>query len=181
VTKLELSVTPRDVAREFDDLYRAHFQRVARWAARLGGPGLDREDVVQEVFVIVHRELGNFRGDARVTTWLYRITENVVRHRRRKHRWLSFFGSTEDGARSLAATRPTPIEELERREAAALVYRVLDGMNERYRTLIILFELEGLSGEEIAELQGVKVATIWVQLHRARAQFLSRLESEQAA
>src|SRR5947209_6991554 len=82
---------------DFDAVYRAHAAKVARWAARLGGPAVDLDDVVQEVFLIVHRQLAKFRGEAQVTTWLYRIAENVVRHRRRKERfrrWLS--GSAED-------------------------------------------------------------------------------------
>ena len=161
-------------------LYREHAQRVARWAQRLGGPTADVEDVIQEVFMVVHRELKNFRGDAQLSTWLFRITENVVRHRRRKdrlRRWVG--GSATDVAGKLASGRPTPVEALERREASALVYRVLDGMNEKYRTLIILFELEGLSGDEVAELTGTRPSALWVTLHRARAQFLARLKKEE--
>ena len=70
---------------------------------------------------------------------------------------------------------PTPIEELERREASERVYRVIDTMNERYRSVLVLFELEQLSGEEIAELTGDKLENVWVLLHRARAQFRQRL------
>ena len=162
---------------EIGALYRAHALTVARFAQRLCGPRLDAEDVVQEVFLVAHRLLPTFRGEALVTTWLYRITENVVRHRRRKERFRSWlFGSSEDVGGRAASTRPTPVEELERREASVTVYRVLDAMNEKYRTLIILFELEGKSGEEIAELTGQRVQTVWVALHRARAQFLARLQ-----
>jgi RNA polymerase sigma-70 factor (ECF subfamily) len=158
-------------------LYRAHAQTVARFAQRLGGPSVDADDVVQEVFLVVHAQLADFRGDAQVTTWLYRITANIVRHRRRKdrfRRWLG--GSSEDVGGKAASSRPTPVEVLERREASRTVYEVLDSMNERYRTLIILFELEGMSGEAIAELTGQKVQTIWVGLHRAREQFLEKLK-----
>jgi RNA polymerase sigma-70 factor (ECF subfamily) len=62
-----------------------------------------------------------------------------------------------------------------------LIYRVLDGMGERSRTLIILFELEQLSGEEIAKLRGAKIGTVWVWLHRARAEFRRRLEELQSS
>jgi RNA polymerase sigma-70 factor (ECF subfamily) len=161
---------------ELGELYREHAGTVARFAQRLGGPSLDVEDVVQEVFLVAHKQLPSFRGEARVTTWLYRITENVVRHRRRKERfrrWLG--GSSEEVGGKQASLRPTPVEDLERREASRTVYRVLDQMSERSRTLIILFELDGKSGEEIAELTGQKVGTVWVALHRAREQFLERL------
>src|SRR5438067_5524112 len=80
-------------------VYRAHAQDVARWAQRLGGPAVDVEDVTQEVFLAVHRKLAGFRGDSSLTTWLYRITENVVRHRRRKDRWRKrLSGSAEETA-----------------------------------------------------------------------------------
>lgn len=160
-----------------DAVYREHAPRVARWAGRLAGPGLDVEDLVQEVFLTVQRLLPSFRGEAELTTWLYRITFNVVRHRRRRERlrrWLG--GSADDVAGQVASTRPTPVEDLERREAEALVYRALDGLGEKYRTVIILFEIEGLSGEEIAALTGTKLATVWVWLHRARAKLLEQLE-----
>jgi RNA polymerase sigma-70 factor (ECF subfamily) len=163
-------------ALDFDALYHAHAQDVARWAARLGGPTVDAEDVAQEVFLIVHRQIGGWRGEARPTTWLYRITENVVRHRRRKERWRRWLGGSAD---EVAGDRPSPalgpLAELERKQAAALVYRALDGLPEKQRSALILFELEGATGDEIAELLGARPATVWVWLHRARAKFLERL------
>lgn len=163
-------------AADFDTVYRAHVDRVARWAARLGGPAVDVDDVVQDVFMVVHRQLGGFRGEASVATWLYRITANVVRDRRRRDRWRRFFsGLGTDVAARLPSPGATPIETVEQRETIRRVYRVLDGMNERYRTLIVLFEIERLSGEEIAGLTGIRPGTLWVVLHRARAQFEKRL------
>ncbi len=166
---------------EIGALYRAHAQLVARWAARLGGPAIDAEDVVQDVFLTAQRLLPGFRGEAQVTTWLFRITHNAVRHRRRRERvrrW--FFGAASEGD-AVASTRPTPVEDLERREASRLVYRALDRLADRDRTVIVLFELEGESGERVAELMGAKVATVWVWLHRARARFLTALEALGAA
>jgi RNA polymerase sigma-70 factor (ECF subfamily) len=55
-------------------IYREHAELVKRWALRLGGPGLDAEDFVHEVFMVVQRRLPEFRGEAKLTTWLYRIT-----------------------------------------------------------------------------------------------------------
>ncbi len=170
---------------EIGALYRAHASTVARWACRLGGPAIDIEDVVQEVFLTVHRLLSEFRGDAKITTWLFRITQNQVRHQRRKLRFRQFLsGSAVDVIGQTASTRPTPVEVLEQRQANATIYRVLDGMSDKYRTAFILFEIEHVSGEEIASLMGQKVATIWVWLHRARAQFadgLEKLEKAEAA
>jgi RNA polymerase sigma-70 factor (ECF subfamily) len=170
-----------DTARPtLDGLYRAHAPTVARWAAHLGGPRLDVDDAVHEVFLVVGTRLPEFRGDAKITTWLYRITERVVRGGRRRERLHRFLKLVWRGdvEQSLSPTGPSPIEELERRQARETVYRVLDRLAEKYRRVLVLFELEELSGEEIAALTGVKLATVWVHLHRARAIFLAEMNRE---
>jgi len=151
-------------------LFAAHADTVAGWASRLCGPAIDVEDVVQEVFIVVHRKLGRFRGESNVTTWLYGITANVVRQYRRKAWRRRWFGGRDEPAEDLPAV-PTPLEEVERQRSVRAVYRVLDAMGENSRNVLILSEVEGLSGEEIAELTGTKVGTVWVRLHRARAEF----------
>lgn len=154
-------------------LYRAHAAKVARWAARLGGPGTDVEDVVQEVFLVANRRLTTFDGDAKVTTWLFRATQRIVLATRRKQRLRRWLLRTPEGARAgLGAAGPTPSEALERQEDIEGVYRALDRMPERLRSILILFELEGLGTQEIATLTGVKVGTVRVRLFRARAKFL---------
>ena len=159
-------------APDLDAVYRLHVDRVARWVARLVGPSAAVDDLVQDVFVRVQHLLPSFRGDAKLTTWLYRITENVVRNHRRKERLRRLLGVPVPERASAA-----PLEALERREASCLVYRILDRLRERDRNLIILFELEQLSGEEIAELTGTTVGAVWVGLHRARARFVKQLEA----
>jgi RNA polymerase sigma-70 factor (ECF subfamily) len=167
----------RDALLSWESLYRRHSDRVARWSVRLGVPRDEVEDAVQEVFLIVQRRLGSFRGDAKVATWLFGITENVVRHRRRKERWRGWLGrAPEDALRDLPSVERGPMETLEARDAQQLVYQALDGVSERYRSAFLLFELEGMAGEAIAELLDVKVGTLWVWLHRARAQFVKALE-----
>jgi RNA polymerase sigma-70 factor (ECF subfamily) len=164
-----VSLTPAAV-------YDAYAELVFGWAARLAGPTLDPEDLVHEVFLVVQQQLSKFRGDAKLTTWLYRITANVVLDRRRKERrrWWRNRRAGDEAARAPAG--PTPLEELEQRREHELVYRVLDTMNEKHRTVLVLFELEGHSGEEIARLMGTRSETVWVWLNRARAQFRQRLE-----
>jgi RNA polymerase sigma-70 factor (ECF subfamily) len=153
------------------DIYDAHAEQVLRWAARLGGPALDPADLLQEVFLVVQKRLPDFRGEAKLTTWLYRITANVVldRRRREQRRWWHHCRAGDEAARGPLGA--TPLEELEKRRDRELVYRVLDTMKERYRTVLVLFELEGHSGEQIAELMDARIDTVWVWLSRARAQF----------
>lgn len=165
---------------DLDEIYRAHAPTVARWVAHLGGPTADVDDLVHEIFLVVERRLPDFRGEAKLTTWLYRITERVVRGRRRTDRLRRWLGRTRrtDLERAVSTAPLTPIEVLERRRSVDTVYRILDRMPDRYRDVLVLFELEGVSGEEIAALTGRKLATVWVHLHRARRQFLEEMNRE---
>jgi RNA polymerase sigma-70 factor (ECF subfamily) len=160
------------VSAESLDLEAAFRRRrgdLERWAARMGGPLVDAEDVAQEVMMVAHARLPEFHHEAQLTTWLFKTTQNIAaRHRRRERirRWLR--GMPLDYAADLQAQGPSVLEEMERREAAAEVYSALDRLAEKYRSVVILFEIEGLSGEEIASLTGINLATVWVHLHRGR-------------
>jgi RNA polymerase sigma-70 factor (ECF subfamily) len=154
-------------------MYRMHMHQVARWAARLGGPALDLEDTVHEVFAIACRRLSAFRGESSLSTWLFGITDKVVRHRRRKERWWRWLsGSAHHTAGHLAATSPDPLRVVEQDQTARDVYRVLDCLPEGDRRILILFELEELAAYEVAALLGIKAANARVRRHRARARFL---------
>jgi RNA polymerase sigma-70 factor (ECF subfamily) len=150
-------------------LYEQHFEFVLRISRRLGTPEAEADDVVQETFVIAFRRLSTF-STGRFTTWLYRIAANVVssRFRRRRVRdaFLSLFGRSES-----ERVAPAPDGEYESREAQAYVGGVLAKMAPKKREVFALYELEGLSGEEIAERIGCKVDTVWSRLHYARADF----------
>jgi RNA polymerase sigma-70 factor (ECF subfamily) len=167
------SDAPVDVAA----LFRAHERDVMRWAARLGGLEIDVDDVVQEVFLVANRRMRSFDGRAAVTTWLFRTTAKVVlaaRRKQRLRRWLS--RTPEAAVATMSTAGPTPGEAFERRREIADVYRVLDLLPEKQRRVLILFEIEGLSTQEIAALVGAKVATVRVWLFRARARFLEERE-----
>lgn len=160
-------------------IYREHADNVARWARRLAGPELDIEDIVHEVFLVAQRRLGEWRGDAKISTWLYEITVRVVQGRRRRQRFLKLLPGQRGTAGEadlgqIPADEPNPLDLLERREATEALYRILDGIGEKYRTVIILFELEGLSGQEIAEITGSSLANVWVRLFRGREKMLKR-------
>jgi RNA polymerase sigma-70 factor (ECF subfamily) len=157
---------------DFKELYRAHARTVSRWAARLGGPGIEPEDVVHEVFLVAKRRLRQFEGDAKITTWLFRTTQKTVASLRRKQRvrrLLSQMLSRQVLEPEYSVS--TPVDDLERAEVARTVYRVLDQLAERERQVLVLFEMEGMSTEQMADMMGAKVATVRVWLHRARARF----------
>jgi RNA polymerase sigma-70 factor, ECF subfamily len=160
----------------FAAVYAEHAGTVARWAARLGGPSADAEDITQEVFVIVNRRLAEFRGDARLTTWLFGITAKVAANERRRRRLRQWWFRLVPGAGDDA---PTPadgaLEQLEKRERRVLFYQALDRLNERHRRALVLFELEELSVDEVAAHLELRPGTARVLLHRARAAFLKSM------
>ena len=162
-----------------DELYDAYAGDVFRWARRLGGPTVDAEDIVHDVFVVALQRGFTFQGGATVRTWLFRITHHVVGNRTRRGflRRLLFARRRDE----LAAGMPvpaTPLQEVERREDHERLYRALDRLPERYRTSLILYEIDGLSSDEIAELTGVSVGAVWARLHRGRAKLLGSLVGE---
>jgi RNA polymerase sigma-70 factor (ECF subfamily) len=159
-------------------LYRLHGALVAGWAARLLGPGADVDDVVQDVFLVVQRRVRDFRGQARVTTWLYAITLRVAKGWRRRRRLRQWLGLGDDARiDALPSERASPLQELETRQATAMVYRVLDRLRERDRTILVLFEIERLSGEEIAVIERTSLNNVWSRIRRARARFLTAYQA----
>lgn len=162
------------------ELYDRCAPQVERWARRLAGPRFDAEDLLHDIFLIVLRRRHEFRGEAKLSTWLFRITEQVVRWRRRNdtlRRWL--LGRHGQDLPDAHRKAPTPVEEVERRERTISLYRGLERLPEKQRTVLILFDLEGLSGEQVAALTGAEVGTVWVQLHRARTKLADILGAEE--
>ena len=162
-----------------DELYLRHGADIKRWARRLAGPQADLEDLLHDVFLIALRRSFVARGDGSVRTWLFRITDHVVRTRRRRGfiRGL-LFRRHQDAMVAAAATPATPQDEVERRERHRLLYRALDRLADSYRTTLILYEIEGLSADQVAELTGVPVGTVCVRLHRGRAKLVASLARE---
>jgi RNA polymerase sigma-70 factor (ECF subfamily) len=156
-------------------LYRSYAADVARWVSHLAGPGFDRDDLIQDVFLIVRDKLRDFRGDAPVRVWLFRITRKIVANERRRawRRRLRFFGV--DRRPDQEAPRDHwPSAQLDARERAADLHALLATLPERQRQTVILFELEELDTGSIAELMEVNPSTVRVWLHRARLALLRR-------
>jgi RNA polymerase sigma-70 factor (ECF subfamily) len=167
-----LPLSERAEAVDVDALYRLHAATVARWARRLGGPDVDAEDVVQDVFLVAKRRLGRFGPGAKVTTWLFRTTEKIARSlRRRQQLRRVLLRMTGSVAPIVPVAGPSPLERLERDETCRNVYAILDRLPEKHRRVIIFFELEEMSTQQIADLLEVKLATVRVWLFRGRARF----------
>lgn len=153
---------------DFAALYQAWSGPVHRWIRALGGPAIDADDLTQEVFIVVQRQLARFRG-GNVGGWLHRITELTVRaHRRRAWYRHVFLRCRDVVLEEIISPTSQPDERLDRREREVLVYRLVDQLSPRWRYSFLLYELCGLSGDEIATWVGLPPATVRTHLSRAR-------------
>ncbi len=151
----------------FRQLFRAHRDVVARLVHRMVGRSADHEDLVQEVFLQVHRSLRDFRGQARFSTWLYRVTVNVVLMYRRAGRSRPQLVDETLGAGALDVDA-LPDEQVATRRRSEAFRRLLDRLPEKKRVVFILHELEGVSPSEIARIVGAPVLTVRTRLFYAR-------------
>jgi RNA polymerase sigma-70 factor, ECF subfamily len=177
--KSDERVAEPSTALEFRAIYQRWFEEVSRWIRAMGGPEAEREDLVQDVFLIVHRRLPDFDGE-NVAGWLYQIARHRVRDFRRLL-WVKhlLFGSVPI-PESLTGTGPSPVDWLETDEKRGTLERLLGKLNESERAALVLFEIDGYSGEEIAEIQGVPINTVWARIHKARKKlkgWLTKIES----
>jgi len=154
----------------FREIYDAFFGFVWRYAANHRVPPAALDDVVQEVFVVVHGRLASFEGRSSIRTWIAGIAHNVVRAYLRKPGNRAA-GERIDDEDRLRADGIGPAEALERKAALELLDEMLDKMTELQREVFILYEIEQLSGVEIAEILGVNENTLRTRLLAARKVF----------
>lgn len=163
----------------FREVFRNHRADVARLVLRMTGRQGDLEDLVQEVFLQVYRSIKDFRGQSRFSTWLYRLTVNVVLMQRRAARSRPVLQGAPDDAFG-ADVRELPDDQLARTRRVAAFYRLLDRMSDKKRTVFVLHELEGLSPSEVAKVVSAPVLTVRTRLFYARRELLEMLRDEPA-
>lgn len=159
-----------------DELYHRFRRQVAANLYRVLGDRTDLDDLVQEVFVIAFRGLERFRGDARLSTWIYRICVNVAlgRIRTRKRKPPAIGVADLDAAAidpSMTERPETPERSLERQQDQARVYRALETLAPKKRIVLYLHEIEGLDLKEIAYLVDSNPVTVRTRLFYARREF----------
>ncbi len=168
-----------------DEFYHRFRRQVAGNLYRVLGDRTDLEDLVQEVFVIAFRGLSRFRGDARLSTWLYRICVNVAlgRIRTRKRRPTAIGVTDLDATTvdpSLTERPETPEKSLERRQDRERVYRALELLAPKKRVVLFLHEIEGLDLKEIAYVVDSNPVTVRTRLFYARREFYRVLAGDAA-
>lgn len=163
--------------RAFAELFRDHRSQVTALAYRMLGPSSDVEDVVQEVFLQVHRSLPKFRGQSKFSTWLHRVTVNVIlmTRRRAKSRPKT---TDEEAARHEPAEVLSPAHDVARRRRVKAFHRLIDQLSDKKRTVFVLHELQGMSPAEIAEIVECPVLTVRTRLFYARKELAELMRSE---
>lgn len=162
-------------ARAFEELVVSHQHRVFGVALRMLNNGAEAEEIAQETFLRAHGSLAEFRGDAKLSTWLYAIVSRLCLNRlasadRRAIR------SGEEALLRVADTGSGPDANAERGELEAALHRAIADLPEERRVVVILRDLEGLAYEEIARALDLELGTVRSRLHRARMDLKDKME-----
>lgn len=161
----------------FADLVRRHQDRVYGMALRTTGKPEDAEDLAQEVFLSVFRGLEGFKGDAQFTTWLYRIAWNRCADWLRGNRRPGRRTAPLEDADDLVDGRADPAAEAIGNDDRLRLRAALDGLDERYRSVVELAAIQGLSYAEVGSALGLPVKTVETRLYRARRLLRERLST----
>lgn len=162
---------------EFDKLYRDHVDLIYRYAHRLCGETEAAKDLVQETFLNAYRGLKNFRGEARISTWLYTIASRACMRMRRKRKGepehelsLDEFVPTSEGEFRLQIPVEglSPEEALQNKELRQALDQAIDKLPEKYRMVLILRDMEEVSAKEVGTIMGLNERAVKSRLHRAR-------------
>ena len=164
--------------RAFEVLLLRHQGRVLRVLGFLGVARDDREDVSQDVFVRVFRHLDTFRSGQEFGAWIYRVTVNA------SHDWRSRRGRRDLGEAPWDESfdpddqRPGPAESVRQRELRASLFRALETLSDRERSVFVLRELEGLDTSQVAKALRISAITVRRHLFQARRRLQRQLEGD---
>jgi RNA polymerase sigma-70 factor (ECF subfamily) len=179
-----------DAIPNFASIYADFQPKVLRYLKGLVGPD-EAEDISQNVFLKIHAGLKDFRGEASLSTWIYRITTNAALDRLRSRSFrqtaqvasgAAVPGDAEDAGvvTDVAGSTAEPSAEslFMRKEMNECIANFVDRLPENYRTVLALSDLDGLKNQEIADILGLSIDTVKIRLHRARRELKKRFATE---
>lgn len=190
--ELESSLIARLVARDeraFNELVQAYGRRVSGLVFRMLGNRAEAEDLTQEVFVQVFKAIGSFRGDSKLSTWIYRIAVNLCKNRT-KYLRVRHAGEQDEleavaervplgeATRANVAQIERPDEAMAGRQVEKIVQDAIARIDPTFRECLVLRDVEELSYEEIGEITGLPPGTVKSRIFRARAQLKEMVEKE---
>jgi RNA polymerase sigma-70 factor (ECF subfamily) len=169
---------------DFQAIYTTFHPKILHYVTRVVGEA-EAEDLTQEVFIKVNQALGTFRGEAQLSTWIYRIATNAVIDRTRSAGFRQCAEQSElDGLDEVEVVEaltgevpPSPEQQLMHQEMVDCFVGFLDRLPVDYRTAFVLSDLEGFTNSEIADILGVSVETVKIRLHRGRAKLFQELKA----
>jgi RNA polymerase sigma-70 factor, ECF subfamily len=173
---------------EFDAVHEEYRQRILHYLDGMVGP-TEAEELTQETFFRVSRALDGFRGESKLSTWIYRIATHVALDRLRSPSFRKELGSISTDEDEITGTvpdmdpwsgeeKPATTQTLIRREMDECIRGVVGQLPEEYKAVLVLSEFEGLKDREIAEIVGDSLRAVKIRLHRARAKLKVALEAK---
>ena len=161
----------------YDELVRTYSGPIYHVAYRMTGDAAEASDAVQDIFLKIFRNIGGFKGEAALKTWIFKIAFSEILNRlrwwKRRHRYATLSldespnGNTPgDG---VADAGPTPEEVLQAKEREDAIQQALRRLSHEHRSIIVLRDIEGFSYAEIADVLGISMGTVKSRLARARA------------
>ena len=172
---------------EFQQIYRDFHPRILRYLTRMVGEN-DAEDLAQEVFAKIGKALQAFRGESRLSTWIYRIATNAALDRLRhisstrngdaKNESVEGIVENEEDKNVWTGEQAASTEQrVIRREMNGCIREIIETLPEGYRSVIVLSELERMKDGEIADILGLSLQAAKVRLHRARTKLKKELST----
>src|SRR6266568_4606836 len=161
----------------YDELVRGYHASIFHVAYRMLGDAAEASDVVQEIFLKVFRNIGGFKGEAALKTWIFKIAFSEILNRlrwwKRRHRYTTLsLDESPNGnvpGHGVADAGPTPEEVLQAKEREDAIQQALRRLSHEHRSIVVLRDIEGFSYTEIADVFGISMGTVKSRLARARA------------
>src|SRR5437762_5648076 len=162
----------------YDELVRTYSGPIYHVAYRMTGDAAEASDAVQDIFLKIFRNIGGFKGEAALKTWIFKIAFSEILNRLRwwKRRYRYATVSLDDqpngvgtgAAHTVASSSPTPEQALQSKEQETSIQQALGRLSREHRSIIVLRDIEGFSYNEIADVLGVSIGTVKSRLARAR-------------
>ncbi len=170
----------KDTTLELDAIYKEFRPAIRGYLQRLTKNPFVADDLTQEVFIRVHRNLSSFRGDSSLKTWIYRVASSVFHDHLRKIQ--SKKGKVSSGTESTPSwefedeTGQLPDESSIQSSQGSCVRQYIEALSPSYRAVLVMHDMQGLTNPEIAEILGCSLATAKIRLHRAREKLKAAMD-----
>jgi RNA polymerase sigma-70 factor (ECF subfamily) len=164
-------------ARAFERLVARHEAALYRYAVRTCGSERDAEDALQDGLLAAWRGAPTFRGESAARTWLFQVVIHACRRRHRRRAGEPDRHEAVDEAAHVPADEPRPDDRAAARQVGAALDRALAGMSDEAREVLLLRDVDGMSGDEAAAALGLGLAAMKSRLHRARLELKERVEA----